>query len=377
MTKPTNREQVAEQAARRIEALLEQADFIKRVEIRKEMRKGVGPDFTAEIFTGDQRLVLLVEARPSGEPRHAREAVNALLVAARMWSHACPVFAAPYISEKAAQICRENGAGHLDLAGNCHICLDGILIRIKGNPNPFREKRGLKSLASPGAARIIHVLLNHPGRSWKTAELAETAGVSTGLVSGVARRLRDREWIEPGKKGIRMARPRELLEHWIAGYRGAGESLHRFYAPMDRVRIENTLARRCAEKEVQCAFSGLSAAVHLASGTDYRVVQACAASDAGLPGKTDGFEPGREKANVWIATGADKGVFYGARRVAPASRMQYCDPSDKTVAEIEDEIQVPIRIVSPVQAYRDLRTTFKTDGGDAEKIFGQVIAPSF
>jgi hypothetical protein len=65
------------------------------------------------------------------------------------------------------------------------------------------------------------------------------------------------------------------------------------------------------------------------------------------------------------------------RPVLPASRLQYCRPSEKTVQAIENEIQVPVRIVSPVQIYFDLLATFGAFEKEAEKIYQQVLEPSW
>ena len=109
------------------------------------------------------------------------------------------VFVAPYISERSAEICKSSGIGYIDLSGNCRLDFDGTYIEIKGNPNRFVRKSGLKSLFKPKAERILRVLLCEPERRWLAMELAEVADVSIGQVSNVRKLLLEREWIEEQK----------------------------------------------------------------------------------------------------------------------------------------------------------------------------------
>lgn len=374
-----NKDQVTEKAAARLESLLGEAEFVRRVGIRKEIRKGTGPDFMAEVFTGEQSFVLLVAARTSGEPRFAREAINQLAASSALWSHTYPVFAAPYISGKAAAIARENGAGYMDLAGNCRLSFGMCHIHTTGRDNPFREKRRLKSLVHPKTVRILRVLLVHPHRRWKTGELAAEAGVSLGMVSTVAGRLKDMEIVEDRKRGISLAQPGELLDRWAAGSSGMdgpAETVHRLSSSMDRVRAENTLFRFYESNSIDFVFTGLSAAVHLASGLDYAEIHAYVSDDAVLPGKADGFEKNADNGNIVLVKAPDEGVFYGKRRVMPSSRLQYCNPAEQTVEAVEEEIRRPVYIVPPIQAYRDLRVLFGA-GAAAEKILRQAIEPSW
>ncbi len=99
------------------------------------------------------------------------------------------VFIAPYISETTAELCKKNGIGYVDLAGNRWLNFDPVFIEIKGNPNRFSEKRDLKSLFNPKAERILRVLLCKPRRLWLTEELAKSAKVSLGQVSNVRKLL--------------------------------------------------------------------------------------------------------------------------------------------------------------------------------------------
>lgn len=109
---------------------------------------------------------LFVEIKSSGQPRLARD-VNKLWRAIAQKGSAYGIFIAPYISPTSAEICAAEGIGYLDLAGNCRLCFGQVYIHKEGKPNPFSQKRELRSLYSPKSERILRVLLCQSHKAWK------------------------------------------------------------------------------------------------------------------------------------------------------------------------------------------------------------------
>ncbi|CAN5398239.1 hypothetical protein BH11ARM2_BH11ARM2_10930 [soil metagenome] len=133
--------------------------------------------------------------------------------------HCLPLLLVPSVSDGLAEACLNEGISWMDGAGNCDIRSEGLMLRIRGEANPYRESRDVKSLHSPKASRIIHALLAYPHRDWKTAELASVAGVSTGLVPSVRAKLIEEGWVESSHGHLRVIEPRKLLENWQRNYR--------------------------------------------------------------------------------------------------------------------------------------------------------------
>ncbi len=125
------------------------------------------------------------------------------------------VLLAPFISEESAKICTDAGIGYADLAGNAHLSFDHVFIETRSAENPFREKREVRSLFAPRAARVLRLLLQGPPLSWKVTELAESAQVSLGWVSAVRQQLLAREWAEETTGGLRVTKPGALLDAWV------------------------------------------------------------------------------------------------------------------------------------------------------------------
>jgi len=182
-----------------LRSCLSRVPFLKKADIKRQASGEVmRPDFLVKLALPEGERYLVVEVKANGQPRLAREAVNQILRYRDLFPDAYGVFLAPYISQKAGNLCRKEGIGYLDLSGNCYLCFDTVYIEQEGRPNVYREKRDLRSLYSPKAERVIRVLLNNFGRDWKVADLAEEAQVSLGQISNVKKLLMDREtgfWI--------------------------------------------------------------------------------------------------------------------------------------------------------------------------------------
>ncbi len=150
----------------------------------------------------EQRQRLALEVKNSGQPRIARTAAYQLARVRESDPALYGVFAAPYISPQTAEICIQEKIGYLDLAGNCRLTFGQVYIEQEGMPNPYAEKRDLRSLYSPKAARVLRVLLTDPQKAWRVQALAEEADVSLGQVSNVKSLLEDREWLKGSEAGL-------------------------------------------------------------------------------------------------------------------------------------------------------------------------------
>lgn len=181
-----------------------------------------GYDFQEKVETqGGEAWWLCASAKSVGHPRHVRSAVwglKHLVGRADLGAPVYPLVIAPYLSEESIAICKEEDVGYLDLSGNCHLEFGGIYLHVEGKPNRFKETRGIQTLFSPKASRVLRVLLQGPLRPHKVEELAAAADVSLGLVSKVRQVLLEQELGENTVDGIRIkgeAGARALLRDWL------------------------------------------------------------------------------------------------------------------------------------------------------------------
>jgi len=333
-----------------LRACLEEIPFARLTDVREQPGPS-GPDLLARVDLSGAEQGLVIEVKRSGQPRLIREAINSLRRYMPEYPDAYGVVVAPYVSERSAAICEEEGIGFLDLAGNCRLCFQRVYIRKGGNENPFGEKRELRTLFSPKASRILRVLLTTPQRAWKVQELAQEADVSVGQVSNVKKLLDDREWIRTGADGLRLIQPGELLAEWATNQRYRRDKSHSCYSIRSGIEFEQQLAQTCNHRGIRYALTGFSAAARWApmvrtprmaayvDGDVLEIMQELQIKEVG------------SGSNLRLIVPGDKGVFYAAQTV--------------------DDIV----LVSPVQVYLDLKRASGRSDEAAEAILKEVIKP--
>jgi len=88
---------------------------------------------------------VLMEVKTNGAPRFAREAVNQLLLLRQSYPDAYGVFVAPYITQRAAEVCLSEGIGYIDLSGNCRLCFGTTFIQREGRTDRTSSPRNVTS----------------------------------------------------------------------------------------------------------------------------------------------------------------------------------------------------------------------------------------
>ena len=341
-------------AEKALSACLEKIPFLKVAEVRSEKGEAENrPDRVFRLTTSEGEKVLIAEVKNSGQPRLAQGVVSQLLRYRNVYPGSYGVFIAPYISSASAEICRKEGVGYVDFAGNCFLSFDRVFISREGNPNPFTEKRIIRSLYYPKAARILRVLLSEPKKSWRIQELSKQAGVSLGQASNVKRLLEDREWVKRQADGFRLVKPEELLKEWADHYTFRKNEIREFYTLKNPVDIEADLAEVCGQRAVDYALTGFSGAARLAPTVRYQRVMAYIGAGLEEVAARLGLKEVTSGSNVTLMDPFDEGVFCGARLIDG------------------------VRIVSPVQVYLDLKG-FRGRGEEAANaVFEEVLRPSW
>jgi hypothetical protein len=334
-------------------ACLEEIPFLHVEQIDAQPQGEGHPDVIVRVKSPTGEQILVAEAKTSGQPRLARAAINQILRYREAIPGAYAVFIAPYISSQAAEICVREGIGYLDLAGNCLLSFDQVYIRKEGRPNPFAQKRDLRSLYSPKAERVLRVLLVNPGRHWKLEALAHEADVSLGQAYNVKKLLADREWIRAGPEGLRLSDPEKLLGEWAANYKCRRNQVRDFYVMKSVAEIEADVASISDRKEIRYAFTGFSGAAIVAPFVRYQ--RATVYLQGGIENLVHLMHAKEVSsgANLSLIEPYDEGVFYGARDVEGA------------------------RVVSSVQLYLDLQGVRGRGEEAAGALLEQVIRPQW
>jgi len=273
------------------------------------------PDLLFEVMAGTRPLKIIVEVKSMGEQSQVRYAIQQLREYLACIEDAYGVVAAPYISNDTARLCKENGVGYVDLAGNCFLNFSQVYIEQKNYPNPTVEKRQLRSLFTPRSSRVLRVMLVNPQRAWQVQELAEEANVSLGLAFKIKERLLDLEYAREENRKILVTRPGELLEKWTDNYSFRRNKMYDFFGFGEPKEIERRLAGYCQEREIPYALTLFSGAALVAPFVRY--TRGFAYAGKGIRELAESVELKEVSSgpNFSILEPYDEGVFYGSRKI--------------------------------------------------------------
>lgn len=326
----------------------------------KPSKNGQAWDETVSVLPSGSRkpVRLLVDSKLRLHPQHALAAVeHAKTHRLHAEPNAVPVIAAPYISERAASICREHGLGYFDGAGNCHLAGPGFFVHVEGRPNTAPDTRAADDLFAPKSSRIVRALLEHRQRVWQVQGLAAEMRVSLGLASRVKRKLVHQAFAEVTADGVRVREPATLLEAWAESYRNRARPVF-VYSLDDPATLEGRLVRWGAEHSVRCALAEFSAASRLAPMVRYK------------------------RAAVYVEESRSRDVLadlltdLDLKEVdSGASAVLWLTDDDSVFYNSED--RDGLSTVSSLQVYLDLRRNPARGEEAAAELLRRTILPSF
>lgn len=221
-------------ARKALYALLGRVPIIDLKDSKHEpSRLSPGNDLIATVKVHGRPHTLVCELKSNGQPRHVRAALLQLYRRiAEYGKNATPILIAPYLSQEARAICREQGVGYIDLVDNASIAFDGVFIERQAAEKPLVERRELRTIFKPKAAQVLRTMLSNPYRAWRVAELANAAHVSLGHVSNIRVALLGREWAQVTAQGLSLVNPGALLDAWRDAYELEPGRCLRFYTTL-------------------------------------------------------------------------------------------------------------------------------------------------
>ncbi len=273
------------------------------------------------LFTGrikGKEYIFICEAKSLGSPSHILPAI-AQLKRMEKYKKGYPIILGPYISQRSAEICRQNEVGFMDLQGNVYLSFSDVLIDRRVKERNHVEKREIVEIFSPKATRIIRVLLENVNRErWLISELSQESEVSLGYASEVLNALVNQGYMEKQKrKGFQLKDGAGLLDRWASVYSFSQNKIVNLYTlEKDFAILFKRINDVSGLLKLKCGLTLLSAASIVAP-------YIARFSDIYLYVQGD-IEMWREKldlrevevgANFHLITPYDEGVFYGLRKV--------------------------------------------------------------
>lgn len=185
------------------------------------------------------------------------------------------ILVAPYISERTAQICENNGMGYFDYAGNCWFVGHSIFLSEKGNKNPQPKEHKAVSIferTSVVSSYILRELFADVTKIWKLKHLAEKVNCSIGQVSKLMNFLVENAWVEKAPDGYRIINPESLLLEWSKNYGKREITVCSCYS-LDNVSvIEERFKKLKKDMGIDSYLTGLSGGVRYTPVVRYNKV---------------------------------------------------------------------------------------------------------
>jgi len=335
---------------------IERIELSPLLELNSQVQLVKYPDL--EIYVragGGEEFKLIFEVKSLVQPRYINivsAQFRALMESKKNWYG---ILGAPYISKESMLLCRENGIGCMDLAGNCYLSFNGVYINIQGKKNPYQQKRPLKSIFYSKSTRVLRVLLSEPARNWRLQELASEAQVSIGLASNVRRRLIDYDLVilDDEKAGFKLKDPQRLLKEWAKNYSYRDNDVTNFYS-LDKTQvIEDKVADYCKEEEIKYAFTLTSGANLAAPFLRYNRVFFYTDSVIDPIAEVLGWKEVSSGSNISVLKPYDEGVFYGQQLIKKK------------------------KVVSDLQLYLDLQSYEQRGQEAAEYLLAEKLAKNW
>lgn len=185
------------------------------------------------------------------------------------------ILVAPYISERTAQICEDNGIGYFDYAGNCWFICHSIYLSEKGNKNPrSKEQRSVSIFerTSVVSSCILRELIVDVTKTWKLKYLSEKVNCSIGQVSKLMKVLVENAWAEKLPDGYRLIDPESLLLEWSKDYAKKEIISYACYSLDNISVIEERLKKLKRDKGIDTYLTGLSGGVRYTPVVRYNKV---------------------------------------------------------------------------------------------------------
>ncbi|MCB4755739.1 MAG: hypothetical protein LHV69_01665 [Elusimicrobia bacterium] len=297
-------------------SLLPSLQILKRS--TKKGQENTPTDATVWVKTPTgKKQKLIVKIKAATYPSNLIQAVRKLKASAPAPS--CPVLATSFISPQARKICREEGVGYIDLAGNCFLQFPDYLVEKVVEKNPFPRRGRPPSLFSPVSTRVIRAFLEEPQRTWKVIELAETMKASLGQASKITQQLIADGYIAKTGRELKLIAPTKLLDDWRDQYKSDTNGRTTTYSfEQYPERLMAHVAKSAEEKELRYALTSFAASSLVApfvrgAETVEWYVENESAVDQWVQALD--LRPVEAGANAVLIIPYDKGVFYRTQNV--------------------------------------------------------------
>ena len=219
-------------------------------------RSAPRPDLLVELVVSGKPIRFVAEIKQALHLSGVRQALEQLKAFVRDYPGHLPLFIAPFLSRQKRDLCKAQGVFYLDLSGNLYVKAKGLYLERISDRNRFPQRQIKKNPFADKASLIIRAMLDDPKRAWGIRELAGVCGVNPGWVSQVVRHLDELHYAVWEQKGIRLVRPRDLVDDWVHFYSYKNNQSAAYYChAKDLPEILDRIAMLNIPKEMRYALT--------------------------------------------------------------------------------------------------------------------------
>jgi len=260
---------------------------------------------------------------------------------------AIPVLATVHVSERVARLCSVSGWGWIDLAGNAHLQVPGLLYLERTGKKPVaRSSPRVANLGSPEAARMLRAILapSNVSRRWTQRGLRDYIAdlqppllpPSLGLINKIVRHLREEALVRSmDGGGFESSDPMGLLHAFSRAYRSDRVHQLDLFTLMQPAELQAALARLDLESGGCAAYAAFSAADRMAPmvGQSRTWVMVAARHERRLRELT-GAKDVDSGSNLVALIPEDDGPFYGGEAMGSAPTLR-CTSAVQTYLDLQ------------------------------------------
>lgn len=274
-------------------------------------------DFLLTVRFKRKEYLFICETKSLGSPSHLFPAIAQLKKIAE-YKKAYLIIIAPYISQRSAEMCRENQVGFIDLEGNAFLSFDNVLVDKRVKERTEVEKREVVEIFSPRATRIIRVLLENKKEKWLITDLAKEANISIGYASDVLKALNKQGYVDREKrKGFQVKDKAALLDKWASIYDFNQNKIINLYTfEKDFENLFKNIKDVSDSLKLKCGLTLLSGASIVAPYiARFSNIYLYIEGDIKTWTEKLDLREVESGANFYLVIPYDEGVFYGLQKV--------------------------------------------------------------
>lgn len=303
---------------------------LNQVTSRIEISQGQSRNDADEILTlhlnDDEMVKLIIEYKNTVIPSNIKYMVNQLSrnKADEFIGDQAEVFtiiAAPKLSKEVQSILEMQGFGYVDFAGNMLVKCKGVYIRIEGKEIKLKRNESRSDLFKRSSVKsrfVLRTILENNEKPCYLVELAEAAGVSTGLTSKVLKQLVEKEWVLHSPEGYILKNPKELIRGWATEYNVKIAPKIEYYSMDSIVEIENKIQQFAKERSISYAFTGFSGAARISPSVRYNRVHVYIGEALDELAEYAGWKKGLSGSNITVLSIPDNQLLNMTRMIKDA-----------------------------------------------------------